>query len=289
MLKPTNFKKSRNQLEGYVPGMQGEKPSIPQRLYTKCPMCEKLQLTDELTAQNGVCPHCGHHFRLSARSRIRMICDEDSFIEWDASLQSKDPLQFPGYAAKIKAGRLKIRENDAVVTGEGAIGGRRAALFVMDGGFMMGSMGSVVGEKITRVFERAIKKRLPVVGFTVSGGARMQEGMYSLMQMAKTSGAVKKHSDAGLLYIAVLTDPTTGGVTASFAMEGDILIGEPGALIGFAGPRVIEQTIRQKLPDGFQKAEFLLEKGFLDMVTPRARMKETLAALLALHTPRREA
>lgn len=287
MLKPSNFKKSRNQLEGYVPGMQAEKPSVPQRLYTKCPLCEELQPTEELAAQNGVCPHCGHHFRMSARSRLRLVCDEGSFTEWDVSMQAKDPLSFPGYAAKIKAGRLKTRENDAVVTGEGRIDGRRAALFVMDGGFMMGSMGSVTGEKITRVFERAVKKKLPVVGFTVSGGARMQEGMYSLMQMAKTSGAVKKHSDAGLLYITVLTDPTTGGVTASFAMEGDILIAEPGALIGFAGPRVIEQTIRQKLPDGFQKAEFLLEKGFLDMVVPRNRMKKTLAALLKLHTDKK--
>ena len=188
-----------------------------------------------------------------------------------------------GYAAKAKGSRLKTRENSAVVTGEGKLAGMDCAFFAMEGQFMMGSMGSVVGEKVTRVFERAAERGLPVIGFTVSGGARMQEGILSLMQMAKTSGAVKRHSDAGLLYVTVLTNPTTGGVTASFAMEGDIILAEPGALVGFAGPRVIEQTMRQKLPKGFQSAEFLMEKGFLDGVVPRSEMKETLTTILRLH------
>lgn len=283
MLKPSHFKKSRNQLEGYAESLHSPRPSVPNRLYMKCPCCKKIQVTEDCVKNLGVCPLCGYHFRLPARKRIAMLCDQGSFIEWDSSLKSKDPLEFPGYAAKIKSARLKSHENEAVITGEAAIGGRRTAIFVMDGSFMMGSMGSVVGEKITRVFEKATQKGLPVVGFTVSGGARMQEGLISLMQMAKTSGAVKRHSDAGGLYITVLTDPTTGGVTASFAMEGDILLAEKGALIGFAGPRVIEQTIRQKLPEGFQSAEFLLEKGFLDQVVARQELRDTLAKLLQLH------
>lgn len=283
MLKKANFKKSRNQLEGYSHALQADLPYVPEEMCTKCPKCGTLLFSNELKDQDQVCPKCGHHFRLSARQRLDLICDEDTFEEWDSGLYSKDPLEFPGYPVKLKRSRLQSRETDGVVTGWGTVGGCACALFVMDPSFMMGSMGSVIGEKITRLFEKAVTLGLPVVGFTVSGGARMQEGMYSLMQMAKTSGAVKRHSDAGLLYITVLTDPTTGGVTASFAMEGDILIAEPGALIGFAGPRVIEQTMRQKLPKGFQTAEFLREKGFVDAVVCRKDLKKTLTLLLQLH------
>ena len=284
MLKKSNFKKSRNRLEGLAPDLQTDKPCIPQELCTVCPGCKTMLFSHDLEENQGICPKCGRHFRLSARQRLELICDEDSYEPWDETLTPKDPLEFPGYGAKLKTSRLRSRENEGVLTGKALIHGSPCAVFAMDAGFMMGSMGSVVGEKITRLFERATRERLPVVGCTVSGGARMQEGIYSLMQMAKTSGAVKLHSDAELLYITVLTDPTTGGVTASFAMEGDIILAEPGALIAFAGPRVIEQTLRQKLPKGFQTAEFLLEKGFVDAVVPRDQLKDTLGRLLRLHT-----
>lgn len=283
MLKKTNFKKSLNHLEGYVDSM-AKQPHVPKALCVRCVKCEKILFSSDLDSTHYICTSCGHHFRLSARKRIALVCDEASFEEWDATLTSQDPLKFPSYAAKLRNSRLQSMEKDAVVTGKATINGFPAAVFAMEAKYMMGSMGSVVGEKITRLFEKATQQGLPVIGFTVSGGARMQEGMYSLMQMAKTSGAVKYHSDAGLLYITVLTDPTTGGVTASFAMEGDIILAEPGALVAFAGPRVIEQTIRQKLPKGFQTAEFLLEKGFVDAVVPRPELKETLSQLLALHT-----
>lgn len=209
--------------------------------------------------------------------------DAGSFEEWDASLRATDFLEFPGYAEKLEAARAASRENDAVICGRGTIGGHACALFFMNADFMMGSMGSVVGEKICRVFEKACELRLPVVGFAVSGGARMQEGVTSLMQMAKVSAAVRRHSEVGLLYVCVLTDPTTGGVTASFAMEGDVTLAEPGALAAFAGPRVIEQTARKKLPAGFQRSEFLLEHGFCDAIVERGNMVATLAELLALH------
>ena len=216
-----------------------------------------------------------------------MIADEGSFEEWDMDLDGMDgppdPLQFKGYSEKIKKLREQTGLKEAVVTGRVKINGKQAVIGVCDGRFMMASMGYAVGEKITRAVERATNENLPVILFTCSGGARMQEGLFSLMQMAKVSGAVKKHKDAGLLYITVLTDPTTGGVTASFAMEGDIILSEPGALIGFAGPRVIEQTIRQKLPKDFQTAEFLRDKGFVDAVVDRREMKDTLAKLLSLH------
>lgn len=283
MLRKSNFKKSRNQLEGFSPNLQTDKPYVPQELCTSCPGCRAMLFQSDLEENDGVCPKCGHHFRLSARQRIGLICDEGSYEPWDENLTPKDPLSFPGYGAKLKASRLRSRELEGVLTGKASVGGLTCAVFAMDAGFMMGSMGSVVGEKVTRLFERAAEERLPVIGFTVSGGARMQEGILSLMQMAKTSGAVKLHSDKGLLYITVLTDPTTGGVTASFAMEGDIILSEPGALIAFAGPRVIEQTMRQKLPKGFQTAEFLLEKGFVDAVVPRKELKDTLGRLLRLH------
>ena len=277
-----NFKKSLNRLEGQ-PEHPGAAPSVPAALCTQCPGCKKMLFTAELEDAASVCPHCGHHFKLSATGRIAMMCDENSFKAWDTTLRSVDPLAFPDYTGKLNSLRLQNLQNDAVLTGSARIEGSPCAVFAMEPQFMMGSMGSVVGEKITRLFERANANRLPVIGFTVSGGARMQEGLYSLMQMAKTSGAVKHHSKAGLLYVAVLTDPTTGGVTASFAMEGDILLAEPGALIAFAGPRVIEQTVRQKLPKNFQKAEFLVEKGFLDAVIPRQKLKKALAQILRLH------
>jgi acetyl-CoA carboxylase carboxyl transferase subunit beta len=220
---------------------------------------------------------------MNARQRIDFIADEGSFAEHDQDVEGEDVINFPGYDRKRKGAALSSSEKEGVVTGTATIGGIPCALFVMEAYYMMGSMGRAVGEKITRLFEYAIEHRLPVVGFTVSGGARMQEGILSLMQMAKTSGAVKRHSDAGLFYLTVLTDPTTGGVTASFAMEGDVILAEPGALIGFAGPRVIEQTTRKKLPEGFQRAEFLLEHGFVDAIVPRSQERELVRELLAYH------
>lgn len=279
------FKKPRNELESLLRQVIKSTPAVPDEMFTRCPGCSAAILSEELSDTHGVCPRCGHHFPLNARQRIAMLCDEASFCETDTQLENGNPIDFPGYAAKKNQAKLRSAEREAVITGTASIGGCPCALFVMEGSFMMGSMGSVVGEKITRIFELAIVKRLPVVGVTVSGGARMQEGILSLMQMAKTSGAVRRHSDAGLFYIPILTNPTTGGVTASFAMEGDIILAEPGALIAFAGPRVIEQTTRQKLPGGFQKAEFLLEHGFLDAVVPRNAQVETLTKLLRLHRP----
>lgn len=222
--------------------------------------------------------------RINSRERINRLMDENTFLEFDKDLKTTDPLKFPDYNEKISIAMEKTNENDAVITGEGCIGGEKTIICVMNSYFMMGSMGSVVGEKITRAIEIAISKRLPVIIFSASGGARMQEGILSLMQMAKTSAALGRLSDNGLLYISVLTDPTTGGVTASFAMLGDIIIAEPGALIGFAGPRVIEQTIRQKLPEGFQRSEFLLKKGFIDKIVKREDMKEILSRILHMHS-----
>ena len=230
-----------------------------------------------------VCPKCGKHFRVGARKRIGLICDEGSFEEMDAGMASVDRIGFPEYETKLRSARIDSNESDAVLTGTARFDGVRCAVFAMEAYFMMGSMGTVVGEKITRLFEYATENHLPVVGWTVSGGARVQEGILSLMQMAKTSGAVKRHSDAGNRYLCVLTDPTTGGVDASFAMEADVTLAEPGALIGFAGPRVIEQTIRQRLPQGFQRAEFQLEKGFVDRITDRRSQHEEIAAILKLH------
>ena len=248
-----------------------------------CPNCHKSVPLSKLWANQNVCS-CGHHFRINARQRISIILDEGSFKEIDAGLRSADPLLFSGYQNKLKTAELSTGEVEGVICGEGSIEGNPCCFFAMEPGFMMGSMGTVVGEKITRLFEYATERRLPVIGCTVSGGARMQEGLLSLMQMAKTSAAVKRFSDAGLLYIVVLTDPTTGGVTASFAMEGDIIISEPGAMIGFAGARVIEQTTRKHLPKGFQRAEFLLEHGFLDAIVPRSEQRRTLATLLSMHS-----
>ena len=229
-----------------------------------------------------ICPKCGAYFRMNSAERIRLICD--SFEEKDADMASTDILAFPHYEEKLESARRTSGCEDAVSYGIAKSGGEEYVLFVMNSEFMMGSMGTVVGEKITRAFELALSKEIPVVGFTTSGGARMQEGIYSLMQMAKVSGAVKRHSDAGLLYITVLTDPTTGGVTASFAMEGDIILAEPKALVGFAGARVIEQTTGQKLPEGFQRSEFLLEHGFVDAIVPRDRLKLEIENILRIHS-----
>ena len=248
-----------------------------------CPYCHKSIPVSRLWANQNVCP-CGHHFRINARQRIRLIADRNSFCEMDRDLQSVDPLNFSGYQTKLETAKISSNEPEAVVCGTASVKGQKCCFFIMEPSFMMGSMGTVVGEKITRLFEFALEHRMSVVGYTVSGGARMQEGLLSLMQMAKTSGAVKRHSDAGLLYLTVLTDPTPGGVTASFAMEGDIILAEPGATIGFAGARVIEQTTRKQLPKEFQKAEFLLEHGFVDAIVPRKKQRETIGALLKLHS-----
>ena len=248
-----------------------------------CPNCHQAIPLSRLWASLNVCP-CGYHFRMGVRARLRYLADKDSFSELFGDVVSGDPLGFPGYADKLETTRTSSREEEAVLCGTASILGQPCCLFLMEPYFMMGSMGTAVGERITRLFEYALERRLSVVGFTVSGGARMQEGLYSLMQMAKTSGAVKRHADAGLFYLTVLTDPTTGGVTASFAMEGDIIVAEPGATVGFAGARVIEQTTRKALPKGFQTAEFLLEHGFVDAIMPRSEQRALIARLLRMHT-----
>lgn len=273
------FRSPENELE------KGGKP-VPEEdagIRTACPHCGVQLLLNDLQDNLQVCTACGYHFRMGPRDRIVYLADEDSFSELYGDMKSRDVLSFPGYDQKLRNAKLASREKEGVICGTAQVAGEACALFVMDPNFMIGSMGTVVGEKITRLFEYATEHSLPVVGFTVSGGARMQEGILSLMQMAKTSAAVRKHSDAGNFYLTVLTDPTTGGVTASFAMDGDIIMAEPGATIGFAGARVIEQTIRKKLPQGFQKAEFLLEHGFVDLIVPRTRQKETIGKLLKLH------
>ncbi len=251
--------------------------------WIKCDNCKEILYKEDVHNNFSVCPNCGKHFRISARRRIKQIADEDSFVEIGADILTKDPLKFEGYLKKVEALKEKTKIEEAVKCGICRINGEEAVIAIMDGNFMMGSMGEAVGERITLAIETSIEKRLPLIIFCVSGGARMQEGIVSLMQMAKTSSALARHDDAGLLYISVLTDPTTGGVTASFASLGDIIIAEPNALIGFAGPRVIEQTIRQKLPEGFQRAEFLLEHGFVDMIVERKEMKEVLYKMLKMH------
>ena len=275
------FLKPKNQLEagGRTQAPVQEDAGEPEK---KCPNCRREIPLSRLWANDLVCS-CGYHFRMRARGRIKLIADKDSFREMYRDLHAGNPLNFPGYKEKAETARVAGGEEEAVLCGTARIDGQPCCLFVMESYFMMGSMGSAVGEKITRLFEYATKHRLPVIGFTVSGGARMQEGLLSLMQMAKTSAAVKRHSDTGLLYIAVLTDPTTGGVTASFAMEADIILAEPGATVGFAGSRVIEQTTRKSLPAGFQKSEFVMEHGFVDSIVPRSNQKKMLSELLALH------
>ena len=250
----------------------------------ECKGCGKEIKYSELKKNCMVCPECGKYFRMNPSERISLICDK--FSELDNELKSQNILDFPGYDEKLNGAVDSTKNNEGVVYGIAEIGGLEAMVFVMNSEFMMGSMGSVVGEKITRAFELAMEKKLPVIGFTASGGARMQEGVLSLMQMAKVSGAVKRHKDAGLLYITVLTDPTTGGVTASFAMEGDIILAEPKALVGFAGARVIEQTTGEKLPEGFQRAEFLLQHGFVDAIEERTKLKATLINILKIHCAR---
>lgn len=282
MLTRNLFRRPRISLEG-AEANELNTPVIPDELYTSCPKCKTMLAADELEQNAHVCSKCGHHLRIGARRRIGILADADSFLEMWPDLRSSNPIDFAGYEEKLVQAEEKSGETEGVLTGECTIGGEKCCIFAMEPGFIMGSMGEVVGEKITRLFEYAMEKRLDVVGCCVSGGARMQEGMVSLMQMAKTTGAVKRHGDKGGLFVAVLTDPTTGGVTASFAMEGDVTIAEPDALIGFAGPRVIEQTIRQKLAPGFQRSEFLLEKGFVDMICDRRELKDKLALLLRLH------
>lgn len=256
--------------------------------WIKCDECSEILYKDDVHSNMSVCPNCGKHFRISSRRRISQIIDEGTFKEIGKGLTTKDPLKFEGYIKKLDGLKEKTKLEEAVLTGTGKINGKEIAIAVMDANFFMGSMGSVVGEKITLTIEEATKNKLPLVIFCTSGGARMQEGIISLMQMAKTSAALSKHSEEGLLYISVLTDPTTGGVTASFAMLGDIILAEPNALIGFAGQRVIEQTIKQKLPEGFQRSEFLLEHGFIDKIVDRKDMKETLYKLLKLHNANRK-
>lgn len=259
------------------------KPEVPDGLMRKCNLCGKGIFVDECTENDYICPKCGGYLRLPANKRIEMLTEPDSFEEWDIGLINTNPLGIRTYPEKIKSLKEKTGLDEAVITGKAKIGSYEAVLMVMDARFLTASMGAVVGEKITRGIERATKMRLPIIIFTCSGGARMQEGMTSLMQMEKTSAALKRHSDAGLLYISVLTNPTTGGVTASFAMLGDIILAEPDALVGFAGPRVIEQTIGQKLPKGFQRSEFLLEHGFVDKIVERRQMKAVLSRILQLH------
>lgn len=256
---------------------------IPANILFKCPRCMSTMLEEDYFRNNKVCTSCGYHGRLSARERLKITADKDSFKEFDAEMISKNPIDFPGYDKKQEGIREKTGLNDAVITGECTIRKIRTVIAVMDSNYMMASMGSVVGEKITRAIEYATSRNLPFIAFTASGGARMQEGTVSLMQMAKTSGAVARHDAAGGLYITVLTDPTTGGVTASFASLGDIIIAEPKVLVGFAGRRVIEGTIKQRLPDDFQLAEFQLEKGFIDMIVERKKMRSVLSHLMILH------
>lgn len=262
---------------------------IPEDLLFKCPRCGSVVYNEEFVRAMKVCPKCNYHARLTWQERLDLTVDKGSFVEMDETLTSKNPIDFPKYEDKVAVCQKLCDTKEAIVTGECTIRGYRCVIGIMDSHFMMSSMGSVVGEKITRAFEYATEKKLPVIMFTCSGGARMQEGIISLMQMAKTSGAVKRHSDAGGLYITVMTDPTTGGVTASFASLGDVIIAEPKVLIGFAGRRVIEGTIRQRLPDDFQSAEFQEECGFVDMIVERGMMRKRLSNILKLHGSVKEA
>lgn len=273
--------KPKNELEqgGRTAALVQEDASEPEKT---CPNCHKSIPVSRLQANWNTC-QCGYHFRMGGRQRLQFLTDKDSFQELFAQVEGKDPLDFPGYQEKLETVRKVSSEREAVLCGTARIGGQPCCLFIMEPRFMMGSMGTAVGEKITRLFEYATEHGMSVVGYTVSGGARMQEGLLSLMQMAKTSGAVLRHSQAGLFYCTVLTDPTTGGVTASFAMEGDIILAEPGATVGFAGARVVEQTTRKALPKGFQTAEFLLKHGFVDAIVPRRDQQQVIAALLQLH------
>lgn len=260
-----------------------EKPNIPSGMWTKCTNCNSMIYYEDLEDNKYVCNKCNHHFRILPKERIKQLFDKDTFKEMWKSLKTNNPIDFEDYEEKIKKAKNSSGSNEAVITGVGKIKDLEVACAVMDSSFMMGSMGTVVGEKITRIVEYATKNNLPMLIFTASGGARMQEGIFSLMQMAKISAALARHDEKGLLYITVLTDPTTGGVTASFAMEGDIILSEPNALVGFAGRRVIENTINETLPESFQKSEFLLEKGFIDSIVERKNMRAYLYKILILH------
>ena len=258
------------------------KPEVPDELFSQCPGCKYTIYQKDLGSER-ICPHCGYTFGISAQERLALTIDMGTFLEMFKGIETQDPLNFPGYRKKLTLMREKTGLDEAVVTGTALIKGEKVALGIMDSNFIMASMGTVVGEKITRLFEYATAEKLPVVLFTASGGARMQEGIMSLMQMAKISASVKRHSNAGLFYLTILTDPTTGGVTASFAMEGDIILAEPQSLVGFAGRRVIENTVREDLPEDFQKAEFLLEHGFVDAIIKRRELPDTIARLVRLH------
>ena len=279
------FKKRKIEQEELVSEQSAsEGPKIPAGLLKKCNHCKAAIIAEDVKRDYYICPKCGEYFHVPSRVRLAMTVDEGTFEEWDPVMPPVNPMEYKGYPEKLAALQEKTGLNEAVITGKGSIDGQETAIAICDGRFLMASMGYNVGEKITRMIERATEECLPVIIFCCSGGARMQEGIVSLMQMAKTSAALKRHSDAGLLYISVLTDPTTGGVTASFAMLGDIILAEPKALIGFAGPRVIEQTMKQKLPKGFQRSEFLLEHGFVDEIVERPKMKEALSSYLRLHS-----
>lgn len=276
------FKKT-NYISLKEPSKKEQIPEVPEGILKKCNACKSAIFTEDVKNGYYICPKCHNYFRVHAKHRLEMVADAGSFEEWDRGLCTRNPLQYKGYEEKIRLMQEKTGLEEAVVTGRAKIGGKEVALGVCDSRFIMASMGEVVGEKITRMVERATEEKLPVILFACSGGARMQEGITSLMQMTKTAAALKKHSDVGQLYISVLTNPTTGGVTASFAMLGDVILAEPNALIGFAGPRVIEQTIGQKLPKGFQRSEFLLEHGFIDAIVEREHLKKVLFQLIDLH------
>ena len=273
------FKKTYAKIEP-----ESEKIDIPEGLWKKCKICKEPIFAEDVKSNLYTCPKCGGYFRVHAYRRIEMLVDDGSFIEWNKTMPISNPLDFPDYETKLEEERQKSKLNEAVVTGEATIGNIRTAIAVCDARFMMSSMGRVVGEKITAAVENATKEKMPIIIFSCSGGARMQEGMISLMQMAKTSAALKRHHEAGQLFISFLTDPTMGGVSASFAMLGDIILAEPKALIGFAGPRVIAQTIGTKLPEGFQSAEFLLEHGFIDAIVERSEQRSVLKKILRAHT-----
>ena len=273
------FKKTYAKIEP-----ESEKIDIPEGLWKKCKICKEPIFAEDVKSNLYTCPKCGGYFRVHAYRRIEMLVDDGSFIEWNKTMPISNPLDFPDYETKLEEERQKSKLNEAVVTGEATIGNIRTAIAVCDARFMMSSMGRVVGEKITAAVENATKEKMPIIIFSCSGGARMQEGLISLMQMAKTSAALKRHHEAGQLFISFLTDPTMGGVSASFAMLGDIILAEPKALIGFAGPRVIAQTIGTKLPEGFQSAEFLLEHGFIDAIVERSEQRSVLKKILRAHT-----
>ena len=281
------FKKNNKKKYATIP-TEKAKNDVPEGIMIKCPECRKNVFTKDLMKNLKVCPSCDHHLKMTAQERVEIFLDEGTFVSMDDHLETVNPLGFPGYTEKVKADAKKTSLNEAVLTGIGSLKEQEVVVAIMDSHFRMGSMGSVVGEKITRAVEKATELRVPFIIFTASGGARMQEGVLSLMQMAKTSVALRRHSDHGLLYISIMTHPTTGGVSASFASVGDINLAEPKALIGFAGRRVIEQTVREKLPEDFQTAEFLLEHGQLDAVVHRKNMRDTVANLVKLHTRKEE-